>query len=97
MIGNNDLGITAYTVSAGLTLVTNNGTEFRQVAGLKIQNWPVSQGSKPSRLRWVHPTPACKDSGFPTASDQFTDFGRYLSNSDNELLHFTAIAKPVPD
>jgi hypothetical protein len=32
-----------------------------------------------------------------TASDQFIDVGRYLSNSDNERLHFTAIAKPVPD
>jgi tRNA(fMet)-specific endonuclease VapC len=41
MIGNNDLWIAAHAVSARLTLVTNNEKEFRRVAGLKIQNWPV--------------------------------------------------------
>ena len=41
MIGNNDLWIAAHTVVAGLTLVTNNESEFRRVRGLKIQNWAV--------------------------------------------------------
>jgi tRNA(fMet)-specific endonuclease VapC len=39
MIGNNDLWIAAHAVVAGLTLVTNNESEFRRVRGLKIQNW----------------------------------------------------------
>jgi tRNA(fMet)-specific endonuclease VapC len=39
MIGNNDLWIAAHAVVAGLTLVTNNESEFRRVKGLKIQNW----------------------------------------------------------
>jgi tRNA(fMet)-specific endonuclease VapC len=39
MIGNNDLWIAAHAVAAGLTLVTNNGKEFRRVRGLKMQNW----------------------------------------------------------
>jgi len=39
MIGNNDLWIAAHAVVAGLTLVTNNESEFRRVSGLKIQNW----------------------------------------------------------
>jgi tRNA(fMet)-specific endonuclease VapC len=41
MIGNNDLWIAAHAVAAGLTLVTNNESEFRRVRGLKIQNWTV--------------------------------------------------------
>lgn len=41
MIGNNDLWIAAHAVAAGLTLVTNNEKEFRQVRGLKVQNWAV--------------------------------------------------------
>lgn len=41
MIGNNDLWITAHAVVAGLTLVTNNESEFRRVRGLRIQNWAV--------------------------------------------------------
>jgi tRNA(fMet)-specific endonuclease VapC len=41
MIGNNDLWIAAHAVVAGLTLVTNNGSEFRRVRGLRIQNWAV--------------------------------------------------------
>jgi len=41
MIGNNDLWIAAHAVVAGLTLVTNNESEFRRVRGLKIQNWAV--------------------------------------------------------
>jgi tRNA(fMet)-specific endonuclease VapC len=39
MIGNNDLWIAAHAVAAGLTLVTNNESEFRRVRGLRIQNW----------------------------------------------------------
>jgi tRNA(fMet)-specific endonuclease VapC len=39
MIGNNDLWIAAHAVVGGLTLVTNNESEFRRVRGLKIQNW----------------------------------------------------------
>jgi tRNA(fMet)-specific endonuclease VapC len=41
MIGNNDLWIAAHAVVAGLTLVTNNESEFRRVRGLRIQNWAV--------------------------------------------------------
>jgi tRNA(fMet)-specific endonuclease VapC len=41
MIGNNDLWIAAHAVVAGLTLVTNNQSEFRRVRGLKMQNWAV--------------------------------------------------------
>jgi len=41
MIGNNDLWIAAHAVVAGLTLVTNNESEFRRVRGLKIQNWAL--------------------------------------------------------
>jgi tRNA(fMet)-specific endonuclease VapC len=38
-IGNNDLWIAAHAKAAGLTLVTNNESEFRRIHGLKIQNW----------------------------------------------------------
>ena len=41
MIGNNDLWIAAHALATGLTLVTNNESEFRRVRGLKIQNWAV--------------------------------------------------------
>jgi len=41
MIGNNDLWIAAHAKAAGLTLVTNNGREFRRVRGLKVENWAV--------------------------------------------------------
>ena len=41
MIGNNDLWIAAHAVVAGLTLVTNNESEFRRVRGLRIQNWAL--------------------------------------------------------
>jgi tRNA(fMet)-specific endonuclease VapC len=41
MIGNNDLWIAAHGVVAGLTLVTNNESEFRRVRRPKIQNWAV--------------------------------------------------------
>jgi tRNA(fMet)-specific endonuclease VapC len=39
MIGANDLFIAAHARSLGLTLVTNNMREFRQVSGLKVENW----------------------------------------------------------
>jgi tRNA(fMet)-specific endonuclease VapC len=39
MIGGNDLWIAAHAKSAGLTLVTNNESEFKRVPGLKLQNW----------------------------------------------------------
>lgn len=41
LIGNNDLWIAAHALSASLTLVTNNESEFSRVKGLKIQNWTV--------------------------------------------------------
>jgi len=39
MMGNNDLWIAAHAKTQGLTLVTNNESEFRRVSGLKLQNW----------------------------------------------------------
>jgi len=41
MIGNNDLWIASHAVASRLTLITNNEREFRQVRGLKMQNWAV--------------------------------------------------------
>ncbi len=41
LIGANDLFIAAHARSAGLTLVTNNTTEFERVKGLKIENWTI--------------------------------------------------------
>lgn len=38
-IGVNDLHIAAHARSAGLTLVTNNTSEFERVPGLVLQNW----------------------------------------------------------
>lgn len=38
-IGNNDLWIAAHALAEGLTLVTNNESEFRRVPGLRVQNW----------------------------------------------------------
>jgi tRNA(fMet)-specific endonuclease VapC len=40
-IGNNDLWIAAHAKAVGLTLVTNNESEFWRVRGLKVQNWAV--------------------------------------------------------
>ena len=37
--GPNDLLIAAHALSAGLSLVTNNVTEFERVPGLKVENW----------------------------------------------------------
>jgi tRNA(fMet)-specific endonuclease VapC len=42
-IGNNDLWIAAHALAMGLTLVTNNESEFRRVRGLKVQNWARSR------------------------------------------------------
>jgi len=39
VLGDNDLWIAAHAMAAELTLVTNNGKEFRRVRGLKVQNW----------------------------------------------------------
>jgi tRNA(fMet)-specific endonuclease VapC len=39
MIGANDLFIAAHARSLGLTLVTNNTSEFGRVANLAIENW----------------------------------------------------------
>ena len=46
MIGANDLFIAAHARARGLTLVTNNVTEFERVRGLSIENWTL-----PSRRR----------------------------------------------
>ena len=39
MIGANDLLIAAHARSLGLTLVTNNTREFKQVRNLSLENW----------------------------------------------------------
>jgi tRNA(fMet)-specific endonuclease VapC len=41
MIGANDLFIAAHAKALGLTLVTNNTTEFERVAGLRLDNWTL--------------------------------------------------------
>ena len=38
-VGANDLFIAAHARSLGLTLVTNNTTEFGRVTGLRVENW----------------------------------------------------------
>jgi hypothetical protein len=38
MVGGNDLWIAAHAKSAGLTLVTNNESEFKRIPDLKLQN-----------------------------------------------------------
>jgi tRNA(fMet)-specific endonuclease VapC len=38
-IGPNDMLIAAHALSRGLTVVTDNTTEFRRVKGLKVANW----------------------------------------------------------
>jgi tRNA(fMet)-specific endonuclease VapC len=38
-IGPFDLQIAAHALSLGVTLVTNNGREFRKVPGLVVENW----------------------------------------------------------
>ena len=39
LIGANDIFIAAHARSLGLTLVTNNTSEFERVKGLTIENW----------------------------------------------------------
>ena len=39
LIGSNDLLIAAHAKSHGLTLVSNNTSEFERVEGLKLENW----------------------------------------------------------
>lgn len=48
LIGANDLFIAAHARALGLVLVTNNVTEFRRVADLKLENWTARS---PSRRR----------------------------------------------
>ena len=48
LIGANDLFIAAHARALGLVLVTNNMTEFRRVADLKLENWTAPS---PSRRR----------------------------------------------
>jgi tRNA(fMet)-specific endonuclease VapC len=38
-IGPNDMLIAAHALSRGLTVVTDNTTEFGRVKGLKVENW----------------------------------------------------------
>jgi tRNA(fMet)-specific endonuclease VapC len=38
-IGTFDTLIAAHALSLGVTVVTNNAKHFRQVAGLKVENW----------------------------------------------------------
>lgn len=46
LIGANDLFIAAHARSLGLTLVTNNATEFERVKGLAIENWTLPRRRK---------------------------------------------------
>jgi tRNA(fMet)-specific endonuclease VapC len=39
IIGNNDLWIASHCLQLGLTLVTNNESEFRRIPNLPIENW----------------------------------------------------------
>ena len=38
-----DIMIAGHARSRGLTLVTNNMSEFERVSGLRLENWTVSQ------------------------------------------------------
>ena len=46
LIGANDLFIAAHARALGLTLVTNNTTEFERVSKLKLENWTRSPPSR---------------------------------------------------
>ena len=46
LIGANDLFIAAHARALGLTLVTNNTTEFERVSKLKLENWSRSPRSR---------------------------------------------------
>jgi tRNA(fMet)-specific endonuclease VapC len=39
LIGNNDLWIGAHAMALDVTLATNNGREFKRIAGLAVENW----------------------------------------------------------
>ncbi len=41
VIGGNDLMIAAIALTHDLTLVTNNGQEFKRVPGLRVEDWSV--------------------------------------------------------
>lgn len=43
LIGANDLFIAAHARSLGLTLVTNNTSEFGRVKGLAMENWTITK------------------------------------------------------
>jgi tRNA(fMet)-specific endonuclease VapC len=49
-IGNNDLWIAAHARAAGLTLVTNNESEFQRVKDLKIENWAAPSRDSGSEI-----------------------------------------------
>ncbi|MEP0177391.1 MAG: PIN domain-containing protein [Paraglaciecola sp.] len=38
-IGAYDMMIARHARSAGLTIVTNNGREFKRIDGLRVENW----------------------------------------------------------
>ncbi|MEE9354413.1 MAG: tRNA(fMet)-specific endonuclease VapC [Methylococcaceae bacterium] len=42
-IGPYDLMIAAHARSLGLTLITNNTTEFKRVAGLRVESWVLTE------------------------------------------------------
>jgi len=46
LIGANDLFIAAHARALGVTLVTNNTTEFERVSKLKLENWTRSPRSR---------------------------------------------------
>jgi tRNA(fMet)-specific endonuclease VapC len=46
MIGANDLFVAAHARALGLTLVTNDTTEFERISKLKLENW-----TRPPRSR----------------------------------------------
>lgn len=38
-VGGNDLKIAAIAIELGITVVTNNESDFRRVPGLRVENW----------------------------------------------------------
>lgn len=42
-IGPLDLLIAAHALSLDVTLVTNNGREFRRMKGLQVENWTATE------------------------------------------------------
>jgi tRNA(fMet)-specific endonuclease VapC len=51
LIGANDLLIAAHARALGLTLVTNNTSEFERVKGLSIENWTLPPRRRRSPTR----------------------------------------------